>query len=164
MKPPRWVRYYDRDQSGAPSADRRLPVTNDEATAITVKPSGGFWTSPVDAEYGWEHWCRDNELSWLGQPYRLRVSGTPTLVVVDSVGDLDELSARYPLRRSLGRFEYSAIDFEALARDVDGLWLTTRGHFESRMRSDLGRVNTYAWDCETVLWFRWTFDRVKEEL
>ncbi len=45
------------------------------------------------------------------------------------------------------------LDFEKLARDFDGIWLTAEGQWDTRMTSP----NLYGWDVECVLFFRWVF-------
>src|SRR5579859_5289640 len=50
------------------------------------------------------------------------------------------------------------IDFERLAQEYDGIWLTEQGNCETHLSypHDLS-----GWDCESILWFRWCFDHVE---
>lgn len=166
VESPRYVRFYEKGggylPQGKPRRERLEPVLNDESTPITNKPTGGLWTSPIDAEYGWDQWCLDNEAHWLGRCWKLRIVGEPKLAFVDSRAAMNRLALQYPFERPFGGFTHRGINFEQLADDFDGLWLTTQGHFATRLL-DPDEPNTYAWDCETVLWFRWCFDQVREE-
>jgi len=52
----------------------------------------------------------------------------------------------------------AAIDFEKLSQAYDGIWLTEQGNAATRLSFP---YNLYSWDCESILWFRWCFERVK---
>ena len=147
----------------APEERHMLPVITPELVSSFGKPRiGGLWTSPEESSYPWETWCREEGMEkWLGDRYVLSVTGEPRILVVDSAADLFRTWQNYGRQRDWGdRNEYTDRDlnFECIAEDYDALWLTERGHIETRMAMEL---NTYAWDCETVLWFRWCFSLVE---
>lgn len=156
---PETVVWWSRADADGPSADRVLPITAGTSVARN-KPSGGLWTSPEVTEYGWQDWCRDNEMEWLGRPYRLQVVGSPRLLRVDSRADLLAAFERFPLVNRWHR-DYCdyGLDWEKVAAEYDGFWLTAAGHFETRLT--FGEIDTYSWDCETVLWFGWHFGAVE---
>lgn len=159
------VRYFDmpRDE-GPPVAEKMLPVTNPELSRYD-KPKGGLWTSPVESEYGWVHWCNDEMPHWLNKSWILVPRADVRLLRVDSAADLDAAFARYPIEgERTGHLERN-LDFERMSLDFDGFWLTTDGHFATRLRMDAhyDAISTYVWDCETVFWFRWCFEEVHAE-
>jgi len=141
-----------------PSPGLMLPVVMPEFVSNYTKPRiGGLWTSPAGSEYGWEDWCQDNEMEWLADRYVLTVEGSPRMLVIDAPEALERAWKNYGRQRDWGdRSEYTDrdLDYSRIAQDYDGVWLTTEGHLSTRMALGL---NTYAWDCETVLWFRWCF-------
>jgi hypothetical protein len=147
---------------GAPIASLLLPVGQPEYVSAYTKPRiGGLWTSPEGSEYGWENWCRENEMDWLGDRYVLAVSGEPRTLIIDSAAALERAWKNYGRQRDWGdRDQYTDRDlnYELIAQDFDALWLTEAGFAETRMALGL---NTYAWDCETMLWFRWCFSSVR---
>ena len=160
---PRTVVWWSHGGATNPIPNPELVQSIELRSPYVNKPSGGFWTSPLGSEYGWEHWCRDNELEWLGDPWHLTVAGTPRVLVIDSAADLDAAFERWPHVSEWGderRWTDRGLDWTKIAEEYDAVWLTERGHFDSRLRG-IDAPSTYSWDCETVLWFRWCFDRVE---
>ncbi len=88
--------------------------------------------------------------AWLLTP-----SSDVRVPVVDGEEDIERLIRLYP-RRITGD-ERTWLDWEAVARDYDGLRVTERGVSANREREDspLG-----PWDVESTLWFRWVFKDV----
>lgn len=139
--------------------DRRVlepivrPVRNDPKSLS--KPSGGFWTSTYDPDYGsgWVRYCvayryaDPFELHWIV----LSVAASARVAVIDSAEDLSALIDRYP--RIIGRRR--GLDFERLSIDYDGLDLTPNGYLRTRSRRPGPAL--VGWDCESALWFRWAF-------
>ena len=161
-----WVRYFDmpHDQ-GAPEEGKMMPVTNPVKSCYD-KPKGGLWTSPVESEYAWVDWCKDERTGWLNGSWVLVPSDGVNLLRVDDEADLDAAFARYPLEWDRGHgYIDRNLNFEAMAQDYDGFWLTADGHWATRMRVDkpIDTIATYTWDCETVFWFRWCFESVHAE-
>lgn len=160
-----FVRYFDMpNDQGPPLAEKMLPVVN-PAVSRYDKPKGGLWTSPVESEYAWVDWCRDEQMSWLNESWILVPRPDVRLLRIDSAADLDAAFARYPLEFRRRGYVDQNLDFEAMSLDYDGLWLTAAGHFATRLRMDapIDAISTYAWDCETVFWFRWCFEEVYAE-
>lgn len=143
-----------------------IPVTNSDETGFIKKPAAGtgLWTSSWREETqdsGWVEWCRWENF---GKPYEkhwhvLTQKDDVKLYKIDSLGGLRRLLRTYkwnqPKWEEYGR---TAIDFERLALDYDGVWLTEKGNAETHLSypDDLN-----AWDCESVLWFRWCFSEVQ---
>jgi hypothetical protein len=108
-----------------------------------VKPTGGLWASPVDSEFGWKEWNEQNQFRDCSQSFSLRLKENARLYVIDTLQDLESAP--------LLQYEYmTLIDFEALAKDYDGIWLTFEGMAETRFSTPL---DLYGWDCESVLLF-----------
>lgn len=148
----------------APSEDRFNPVTNRfERASLYNKPNGGLWTSPETSTYGWEHWCRENEVGWLGDRYVLTAPEPLRVLTIDSGAALDQAWERWGRESRQGRWSHRDLDYPAVAAaGYDCLHLTEEGFWDSRRLTDVvGSVNTYSWDCETVLWFRWRFTKVE---
>lgn len=165
MKPPTKVVWYDRPKhhvhTSKPHPDLLRPVKNAKDSAgIIMKPeTGGLWTSPQDSQWSWQHWVRREGLRWLGDRYLLTVEPGVDLLVVDSKEDFDRLWERYPLESVR---DYRILDWESMAKEHDGLWVTERGFWANRYRWDTGwMLGLSGWDCETVLWFRWAFTSVR---
>lgn len=142
----------------SPSPSRLRPVRNDGF----VKPRGGMWTSPIRS-YSWKSWCEDNEFrdDLPTQEYTLTPVSHARVVVIDSVYDLEVLLSRFtaPQDPQLESLMGKVLDFEALSSIVDGIHLTERGQWRTRLSTP---NNLYGWDVESVLWFRWVFEEYAE--
>jgi hypothetical protein len=133
-----------------------------------VKPTGGLWTSTyLGAADGsdWVRWCRDEggfgnveKANW----WLLTADPEAHVLVIDSYADLARATAAYPLiwdRADPFYAERPKLDYEAIARDFDGVHLTDRGQWRTRLTHPL---DLYGWDCESTLWLRWSFEGVQE--
>lgn len=119
--------------------DKFIPPTR-KAT-IGVKPKGGFWASPVDSEYGWIDWCRDNEWGDLSKHFFCKFHGL--LLVVDSISDMERLPWVD------GRWN-PEIDFGKVIDQYDGMMVTAKGEQDTRFTYP---KSLYGWDCESVVVF-----------
>lgn len=134
-----------------------------------AKPSaGGMWTSSYDSDHvsGWARTAAARAL--LDSPvhhWLLKVSCNVRIAVVDNYEDLLCLVQAYPLPAApelslLG----PSLHWEALAEDYDALHLTHSGMLATRhlpRGGDLG-PSLMGWDCESTLWFRWSFSEVHD--
>lgn len=169
-----------------PLREEVIPVKNSEDAAFIKKPGRGtgLWTSTWREETRdseWVEWCISNDY---GSPYAqswylLTPAETANLYIIDGVGDLRILLDRFPwetertqmlnaeMRRVSLSMDYGVltkeplfryIDFERLAREYDGIWLTSHGNGATHLSypQDLN-----SWDSESVLWFRWCFTDVR---
>lgn len=144
---PQTVRFYSADE--APEQSRFQSVTN----VGFVKPQGGLWTSPPEGE-SWLDWCRGE--NWGGWEqfveYELKPNPEAILAVIDGKDDFQRLLDRYSIQSPyLG----AVLDFEAMATEFDGIWMTDNGQWETRL---LQGPSLYGWDLPSILWFRWMFD------
>lgn len=141
-----------------PIREKFHPATNREHGWI--KPVGGLWTStyrPETQDSEWVEWCIAESFS---EPSTLQWSLlTPKqdarVAIVDTLADLQRFLASYEYSQSLySRF----LDFDSLARDYDGMHLTSSGQWATRLSMP---DNLYGWDCESTVWFRWCFEQVE---
>lgn len=126
-----------------------------------VKAGGGLWTSTYAKEY-YSDWVLAYEDMW-GIPSQ-GLDGwllTPTpharIYTVDSLADLHWLHERYEIQNELSSF-MKRLDYEKMAVDFDGMHLTRKGQWDTRMSHP---IDLYGWDCESTHWFRWCFETVE---
>jgi len=126
--------------------DRIYPVKNRD----WVKPDegGGLWTSPVDSDWGWANWCKMEEfrVESLEVFCTIELKDDAKLYVIDSLVDLLDAPSYQTNDIISKRF----LDFEKLAEEYDGIWLTDKGENATRYSDPM---NLYSWDVETVLLF-----------
>ena len=110
------------------------------------KPSGGFWTSPINSHYGWRDWNEHSEFRkcTIENSCTIVLKPSVRIYIIDSIKDL--------IRYSTVKCKWSGalyLDFERMSKKYDAIWVTTKGLMET---SDIGYVySLYGWDCETVL-------------
>ena len=110
---------------------------------LWVKPGGGLWASPVDAEFGWKDWnhgskfvrCDDNN------SFTFRLSDEARVLVIDSDEILDGLPQR---KEEYKRNMWCLLDFEKISEDYDAIELVLSA--DSRLYWSL-----YGWDCDCIL-------------
>lgn len=124
--------------------DRRRfePIRNDGY--FGVKPDGGFWASPIDAEYGWRDWNEESKFVDCSKKNSFTFSLAPTanVLVIDNKDKLCEL----PQRPSDGvEPPWFALDFEAIKNSgVDVIEYVLSS--DPRLYWAL-----YGWDCDSIL-------------
>ncbi len=105
-----------------------------------TKPTGGLWASPIDSEYGWVDWGRDNEFGKFDSQFTFRIFGN--IFVIDGLNDLRKMS----FVSESYRLKYP--DYEELvSRGYDAIHLTVKGQDATRF----SKPDLYGWDCESVL-------------
>lgn len=115
------------------------------------KPERGLWSSPVDSEWSWKQWGEQNDFGDFSTCFSFVFSGS--LLKIDSERSLELVYKNYPLGvgecfpASLTE-EMKLIDWEKIADDYDGVWLTEKGENETRWSAP---ITLYGWDCETIL-------------
>ena len=116
-----------------------------------VKPYGGLWTSTWEGESSaWVRWASDNyKTLYRRQWWLIEPDPVARICTIETYEDLRGLVARYPA----GHFsEY--LDFETMAREFDAIHLTKKGQRATHFTFP---ESLYGWDCESTLWFRWSF-------
>jgi hypothetical protein len=160
--------WMSREQSGEPVRPRKEKFEPVEGHHLPVKPNGGMWTSTFtpDAEYDsdWLRWSSSEGFYGGTCGWKMEVKDDLAIVEVDGMDDLWSIVEQYEAETYKGRpaqqlREY-VIDFEALARDFDGMHLTEEGQVKTRMPG-MGAPNLYGWDSECTLWFNWAFEDVE---
>ncbi len=111
-----------------------------------VKPDGGLWTSPINSEYGWKHFCDSEQFRECDEKnsFKLKFKSGTKIAVIDSGSDLNKM----PIQDCLQINFFKYIDFELLVKSgIDAIWLTAKGQWATRFSQPL---NLYGWDCDTV--------------
>lgn len=121
--------------------EKVLPVQNSKW--IKPKKEGGCWTSPVDSKWGWKDWNEGEQFAECNErnSFTICLKETAKIFVIDSLEDLKNapLTDGYSTR---------VLDFEAIAKYYDAIWLTEKGQNATHFSYPL---NLCGWDCETVL-------------
>lgn len=121
--------------------NRFTPIRN---RRMLTKPDGGFWASPIDAEYGWKRWCDENEFRWCNLDNSFTFTLTPDahILRIRSNDDLDSLPQ---LEDELALHLWCMLDFEKLMEQgYDAV--------ELEMSADLRLyMSLYGWDCDSIL-------------
>lgn len=118
-----------------------------------IKPHGGLWTSPMrDGKADWTRWCEGERFGAFDAPVTAVIPDRDARVfVIDRHADLLALEAAYPDPQPeipAGIKMWPSIDWAAVARDIDAVWLTEAGQWATRF----SQPGLYGWDCETVFW------------
>lgn len=117
------------------------PVRNDELGG--VKPRGGGWLS-VDG--GWERWCLSEEPEWLfGGTSEVRLAEGTRILRIDSLQDVSGLPK---MPRVMGCMNVVRLDFEALSKDYDGVFVNVHGDESGELYEAF-----YTWDCPSLVLF-----------
>lgn len=122
-----------------------------------IKADGGLWTSTYENDTSeWIDWCieqdfwtTDYRVKWL-----LSINPNARILKIDNLLDLKKAYLQYG--SNIGGV-IKTLDFEKIAGHYDGVWLTSKGQYETRLSHP---ISLYGWDCECVHWLRWMFDEV----
>ena len=116
------------------------------------KPKGGLWSSPYnkDTISGWYQFCKDENFikgdNSVGVIFSLKEEAR--IYTIDTKEDLDNLANKYPNDVLEILQEIAGLNFIAVSKDYDAIYLTDKGQWATRF----SRPNTlYGWDCETLL-------------
>lgn len=117
-----------------------------------VKPSGGLWASPVDAELGWKQWCIREEfrVDRLLDSFTFELSENSKILHIRSVHDLESLPRQQNLVMTPS---WVALDFEKLLADG---WDAVELHLSEERQDERGWFDglyweLYGWDCDSIL-------------
>ncbi len=116
------------------------------------KPLGGMWSSPVNSNYGWIDFCKNEEfrLESLNEHFEFKIDGT--IYTIDTVEDLYRCPKLNPSWSDTTYY----IDFEQMIKiGYDAIYLTENGQHETRFHREYNRsidnFTLYGWDVECVL-------------
>lgn len=120
------------------------------------KAKGGLWTSTY--ENGTSEWVQTG-IPASNEGWLLTVNKNARILKIDNYDDLDAVYQKYGMNNPpYPVYPMQFIDFEKIATDYDGMWLTSTGQYKTRFSTP---QNLYSWDCESTHWFRWVFDDVE---
>lgn len=142
-----------------PDPNKIDPVRNTDPVA---KPEGGLWTSSLrNGTSAWVDWVRRENYSPHPiseiEVWRLEPVNDPNLYVIDSLEDFQLLLSKHGLNDDT---LFNAIDYEEVADDYDGIWVTKKGQAETRF----SEPSLYGFDCESTIWFDWCFENIEESI
>ena len=125
------------------------------------KPQGGLWTSTLlpDGESAWTNFCDEANFHLDDVEYYTHIMVEPTakLYRIDTMADLKKIASVEPTLKKWGY-----IDFEELAKEYDGIYLSEQGLLATRVFDMLEHpINLNTWDTECTLWFRNVFTGFK---
>ena len=149
-----------------PEPEKVEPAENSNGDGAFVKPVNGIWTSTLTplADYtcDWHRWCSQKHygLTEESKLWALEPREDVEVFVIESQNDLILLLDEF--ERNDGAIsppDDRYIDFEAMAELYDGLRLTEKAQWKTRMT----RPSLYGWDCESTVWFDWAFSDVQRK-
>jgi len=130
--------------------------------AISNKPRGGLWCCPVDnVRFDWKYFCEleDFRRESLGTFTKFHFSKPKNLLKIKTAKDVEqytEILLPTPDQIWLDR-KYKTINFEKLAQDYDGIWLTEEAYILSQQELRPWESEEHelfcTWDCECLLLF-----------
>lgn len=129
-----------------------MPITN---KPLFVKPTGGLWASPIDAQYGWAEWCKNNDFREIRKEnsFSFELTDDAKVYHVYSVKDLEKLPIQEDdVSKIIGSSSMVYLDFEKISKDYDAIELHLSeekieiDHFLNGLYWKL-----YGWDCDSIL-------------
>lgn len=121
--------------------NRFRPIKNRRAL---TKPEGGFWASPIDAEYGWKKWCDENDFRYCGLDncFTFTLSLGARVLTIRSADGLDNLPQ---VKDEWSFLDWCTLDFEKLLEQgYDAVELELSADWRLYM-------SLYGWDCDSIL-------------
>jgi hypothetical protein len=127
-------------------------------TLLGVKPEGGLWATPENADYGWKEWCESNEFNMdrLNKHFKFKLSQQANILQINCVEDLKSLPKAEPPQIGGAKLPSSImswvlLDFEKLLQNgVDAIQVNisndTALEFDDKLYYAL-----YGWDCDSIL-------------
>ena len=129
--------------------ERFTPINNERCF---VKPIGGLWASPVDAEWGWKQWCKSEKFRDCNEDNSFTFTLSEKAVVVH-IRSIKNLSGLPRVENEFTLNTWYCIDFERLLEiGIDAVEL----HLSEEDRRGLGvceglNWSLYGWDCDSIL-------------
>jgi len=136
---------------------------------VHIKPHGGFWTStylPNDKfASDWVNWCFREMPEWIEDEEATLIDISPKarIYVIDNCEDLMNLLGDYPFKHpyitKITQTHFAYMDWEKISENYDGVHLTRKGEYATKITRTRGPC--LVWDCESTLWFRNVFTKIK---
>ena len=123
--------------------DRTLFIPIRNCPSFT-KPHGGLWASPVDAEFGWKEWCKQEDFREcnLNNSFTFTLSENARVLTILSVAGAKCLPQ---VRNEFALPWWVIPDFEKLVEQgYDAI--------ELKLSNDWGLYQAlYGWDCDSIV-------------
>lgn len=126
---------------------------------LWVKPMGGLWASPVDAEWGWKDWCEINKFRECNEEnsFKFTLTKGANVYHIYGVNDLENLP-----RQELPPELYTSsrkyiLDFECMVNSgYDAIELHLSEDRYDEVPGQYQVMNglyyaLYGWDCDSIL-------------
>ena len=118
-----------------------------------IKPTGGLWASPVNAERGWKDWCEDECFRECTEDnsFKFTMRDPSRIFYIDSEEALKEFAERYGKSYwqiyGIARHDksISSVDFEQMLRDGWDALEISLSDYEALYRA------LYGWDCDSIV-------------
>ena len=133
----KWIHYGHKSFDG----NRFMPIRN---CRNFLKPHGGLWASPVDAEFGWKAWCEREEFRECDAENSFTFTLKPEAKVL-RIKHIDDLIGLPRAEDALSFRDWCLLDFEKLLElgyDAIELVLSADPRLYWRL---------YGWDCDSIL-------------
>lgn len=107
------------------------------------KPHGGLWASPVNAEFGWKDWCKENGyfVKNMGESFKFRLRYDAEVLHLRKFSDVKAM----PKLKSGQPASWYCPDFEKMLADgIDAIELHISD--DQKLYDAL-----YGWDCDSIL-------------
>lgn len=138
---------------------------NRKACLNMNKPFGGFWSSPINSDWGWKNWCmsEDFRTDRLDHWTKFKLKPEAKIIIIDSLNDFREVLNNFCILDNIAYFDYKpCIDFEKITKEgYDGVLLTESGNIECHLPMEPVSVNgknvyvdLNTWDCESMVLLR----------
>lgn len=109
-----------------------------------AKPDGGIWACPVESQYNWEWWCKQEAFTDGLRPHKIILEvETKNILTIKNEKDLQKM--HFAVAGEIG-IEYP--DFEKIKKQYDLIHLTEAGKTKARLSMPR---NLYGWDVECAL-------------
>lgn len=134
--------------------DKFIPSKFDPITNILGrnKPHGGLWASRIDANYGWDKWCKDNEfhIEKLNKYFTFTLENKAKVLEIRSVEDMEGIP-KQKFNDPLFKVNYYP-DFEAIIKQgYDTIELFISSNYYARDITESLYFRLYGWDCDSIL-------------
>lgn len=117
------------------------------------KPKGGLWASRIDATYGWEDWCLDEDfrVDSLDVSFQFKLKPGSNVYAISTMHDLERLpKAQIDERYAI--YDTYYIDFEQCLKDgIDAIELCWYGDEFKLVQNGNIHYALYGWDCDSMV-------------
>lgn len=108
------------------------------------KPHGGLWASRTDAQYGWKHWCEQENFRDCREDnsFMFKLSDKANILYINCVEDVHKLPDQ---KTDIELTCIKTVDFEQLIENgIDAIEFNISNDWDLYMA-------LYGWDCDSTL-------------